>query len=251
MTTSRIDDHARRVRQMFSAIAGRYDFLNRILSLGLDRRWRRAAVRSLTPGDDALILDVCAGTGELAEAFLQRSPRARVVVLDFSEPMLRIALRHGRPRADHFSPLLADALALPFLDRTFDALGCAFGVRNLSSLDRGFREFHRVLRPGAPLCILEFTREMEGSLGRALRWYVRRMVPFLGGVLSGNPSAYRYLSRSIAAFLRNEEVARSLARSGFECIRHRPLSFGACSLITAVRGRAPAAPHSGSGVGQL
>jgi demethylmenaquinone methyltransferase/2-methoxy-6-polyprenyl-1,4-benzoquinol methylase len=230
-----MDQHAERVRRMFSSIAGRYDLLNRVLSLGLDIRWRRRAVRSLSLGEGCLFLDVCGGTGDLAAALTRTCPDAEAIVCDFAEPMLRIGQRKFKASPFGFHLVLGDALELPFPDGRFDALGCAFGVRNLSNLEAAFREFHRVLRPGGTLCILEFTAAEAGLLRRWVRWYIDRVVPFVGQVMSDRRDAYNYLSRSAMRFLSSGELAERMEECGFDVVECRPLTFGACSLLTGTR----------------
>lgn len=230
-----MDPHAERVERMFSSIAGRYDRLNRILSLGLDGSWRRAAARRAELGPGGRALDACGGTGELALELLGRFPGSEVAVLDFSGAMLGLAGRKGAAAGEGFQRVLGDALRCPFGGGVFDAVGCAFGLRNLSDLEAGLGEFHRVLRPGGRLCILEFTAEEGSAAGRLARWYVRRVVPVVGGMLAGAPEAYGYLARSVAGFASRRELEAHLARAGFEEVESRLLSFGACALVTAVR----------------
>jgi len=149
--------------------------------------------------------------------------------------MLRIACGRGGRWGERFSVLLGDALALPLPDESCDALGCAFGVRNLTDVRTGFREFHRVLRPGGALAILEFTPRSGGLPGRAVAWYVKRAVPAVGRLISSRPEAYRYLAGSVASFHGPGELAQIIRGAGFRRISQRPLSFGACTLFTAYR----------------
>jgi demethylmenaquinone methyltransferase/2-methoxy-6-polyprenyl-1,4-benzoquinol methylase len=227
---------------MFSAIAPRYDLLNRVLSLGLDTGWRRNAVGDLPGSPGSRFLDVCGGTGDLAAAFLRVHPAAEAVLLDFSDAMLRRAREKFPGLSGRLHITAGDALRLPFDDGWFDALGCAFGIRNLADRPQGFREFHRVLKPGGSLRVLEFTPREGGVLGGTVRWYVGRAVPFLGGLLSGNPGAYTYLSRSIDTFPRAPEVAAMLEHAGFTGVTWRDLSLGACTGFRATRPPSPDNP---------
>jgi demethylmenaquinone methyltransferase/2-methoxy-6-polyprenyl-1,4-benzoquinol methylase len=224
---------------MFSAIAPRYDLLNRVLSLGMDTGWRNKAARDLRVPRESRFLDVCGGTGDLAEAFLRVHPDAEAVLLDFSVPMLYRARVKFPDLSGRLQITAGDALRLPFDDGRFDALGCAFGIRNLADRSRGFREFHRVLKPGGSIRILEFTPRGRGLIGGVVRWYVGRAVPFLGGLLSRNPGAYTYLSRSIGAFPKAPEVARMMNDAGFASVTWRDLSFGACTEFRGIRPNPP------------
>jgi demethylmenaquinone methyltransferase/2-methoxy-6-polyprenyl-1,4-benzoquinol methylase len=222
---------------MFSAIAPRYDLLNRVLSLGMDSGWRKKAVRDLPLPHKSRFLDVCGGTGDLSEAFLRAHSRAEAVLLDFSESMLLRAREKFPALSGRLHITAGDALRLPFDDGRFDALGCAFGIRNLADRQLGLREFHRVLRPGGSIRILEFTPREGGVLGGLVRWYVGRAVPSLGGLLSRDRGAYDYLSRSIESFPRAPEIAAMMENAGFTGVTWRDRSFGAC---TEFRGTRPA-----------
>jgi demethylmenaquinone methyltransferase/2-methoxy-6-polyprenyl-1,4-benzoquinol methylase len=222
------------VREMFTAIAPRYDLLNHVLSLNIDRLWRRRAVRRLAweRAADGRYLDLCAGTLDLA-ATLARQPgfRGTVVGADFVVPMLRRGLRKaGRIRA-----VGADALVLPFTAASFDGAMIAFGVRNLMDHDQGLAEMARVLRPAGRLVILEFSMPTAWPVRSIYRFYFRRVLPVVGRLVSRHHSAYTYLPDSVRAFPAPAALCRVVADAGFREVRHEPLTFGIASLYTATR----------------
>ncbi len=225
------DKESGRIRRMFGAIAPRYDRANRLLSLSVDRRWRRLARRELEGRlpPNPRILDLCTGTGDLA---LELSGLGSVVACDFSHPMLvlgkRKASRSTTGRRIAFAE--GDALRLPFPDRSFDAVSIAFGLRNLESYRQGLAEMHRVLRPRGVLAILEFSLPTLPLFRPLYLFYFVRILPRLGGWISGHGQAYGYLSRSVRQFLAPEDLDRLLERAGFREIRHRTLSAGIACL---------------------
>jgi demethylmenaquinone methyltransferase/2-methoxy-6-polyprenyl-1,4-benzoquinol methylase len=237
------------IRRMFGAIAPRYDLLNRVLSGGLDLRWRRAVVRALlarpAPADaaGARVLDLCAGTLDLSCA-LSDSRRfgGRCIALDFALPMLRRGRRKlGGRRARQIGLVCGDALDLPLRDASVGAVMVGFGVRNLEDLERGLAEMRRVLAPGGRLLVLEFSQPANPLLRRACGLYNRRVLPAVGGAVSGHPDAYHYLPSSIAAWADPASLAERFHAAGFEEVRTRPLSGGIVALHEARRaGAAPA-----------
>lgn len=222
------------VRGMFSAIAPRYDFLNHLLSLNADRRWRRRAVRRLgwEARPDGTYLDLCAGTLDLA-AVLARAPgfRGRVIGADFAVPMLRL----GRGKAARAAPVGADALALPFPDGRFDGAMVAFGVRNLADLDRGLSEAARVLKPGARFVVLEFATPRFPPLRAAYLFYFHRILPAIGRAVSKHRDAYTYLPESVVAFPEPGELAARLRAAGFSDVAFERLAGGICAIHHAAR----------------
>jgi demethylmenaquinone methyltransferase/2-methoxy-6-polyprenyl-1,4-benzoquinol methylase len=214
------------VRGMFDRIAPVYDVMNRVMTAGLDRRWRRLAVKQVVwPGDR--VLDACCGTGDLAvEAERQGG---RVVGLDFSEPMLERARR----KSGAIEWVRGDALALPFADGEFDAATVGFGVRNLADLGGGLRELARVLRPGGKLAVLEITRP-HGTLKPFFRLWFDVLVPLAGHVLPGG-QAYTYLPASVRRFPGPEDLSALLVRAGFEDVRFQLLGGGIVALHVAAR----------------
>jgi len=222
------------VRGMFTAIAPRYDLLNHLLSLNIDRRWRRAAVTRL--GWEArpagTYLDLCAGTIDLAAELARRDGfRGSVVGADFVVPMLE----RGRGKAPRTVPVAADALALPFADATFDGAMVGFGVRNLADLDEGLVEAARVLRPGARFVVLDFTTPRFAPLRAVYLFYFRRVLPAVGRAVSKHTDAYSYLPESVLAFPDPDALAERFAAAGFRDVRYDRLSGGICALHYGTR----------------
>jgi demethylmenaquinone methyltransferase / 2-methoxy-6-polyprenyl-1,4-benzoquinol methylase len=217
---------------MFDRIARRYDLLNRVLSLGLDQRWRRLTVDALELQPGQRVLDLATGTGDVALAMLRRCPDLSVYGLDPSTAMLERA-REKQERAgiaaEHLELGVGEAEQLPFPDGSFDAVAIAFGLRNVPDRERGLREMARVTRPGGRIAILELGEPRGPVLGRLARLHIHVVVPWLGALLSG-AREYRYLERSIAAFPPPEQVIAMMERSGIDQPSARPLTFGACTL---------------------
>ena len=207
---------------MFDRIAPVYDLMNRLMTVGLDRRWRRITVEQVVrPGDR--VLDACCGTGDLALA-ARRAGAGEVVGLDSSERMLERA----RVKAPGVEWVHGDVLALPFEDASFDAATVGFGVRNVEDLETGLRELRRVLRPGGRLAVLEITTP-RGPLAAFYRVWLDRIIPLLGRVLPGG-AAYTYLPASVRRFPRPEDLAGLLARNGFAAVRFRLFAGGIVAL---------------------
>lgn len=225
------------VRTMFAGITPRYDLLNRVLSLGVDRRWRRRAVESLSrdgrPRAGARALDVCCGTGDLSADLA--SAGWRVTGVDFCHEMLVAGA--GKPALSGAGVRLAegDALRLPFPDETFAAATVAFGVRNWQDLDAGLSELRRVLEPGGTLAVLEFGRPAGGAMKPLYHLYLNAIVPFVGRALSGNAGAYRYLATTIQAFPDQRRFPAHLERAGFGAVQVEDLTSGIAALYVARR----------------
>lgn len=219
---------------MFTAIAPRYDFLNRVLSLNIDRRWRRRAVARLAwearPG--GTYLDVCAGTMDLAaELARQAGFYGTVFGADFVVPMLA----RGRTKAARAVPVAADALTLPFPDASFDGAMIGFGLRNLADLDAGLREAARVLKPGARFVVLEFTTPRLAPVRAVYLFYFRRVLPIVGRVVSKHTDAYTYLPESVLAFPDPDAFAARFAAAGFRDVRYDVMTGGICALHHGAR----------------
>ncbi|HEX6349314.1 MAG TPA: ubiquinone/menaquinone biosynthesis methyltransferase [Candidatus Dormibacteraeota bacterium] len=217
------------VRSMFDRLAGRYDLLNTLLSGGSDARWRRATARAtgLRPGSAAL--DVACGSGKLAQELLKLG--GRVVGLDFSAGMLEVAAAHvPGPRY-----VRGDALTLPFADASFDAVTIAFGLRNLADPRRGLAEMRRVLRAGGRAVVLEFIRPRPTLPGRLYRAYLAHGLPRIGGLISGQPRAYRYLSETIDSYRTPEELLALARSAGWGEPRLRLLTLGTVGILTGQR----------------
>jgi demethylmenaquinone methyltransferase/2-methoxy-6-polyprenyl-1,4-benzoquinol methylase len=233
---------SRKVREMFSRIAPRYDLLNHLLSFEMDRLWRARTARILRPvleREGARVLDLCCGTGDLALA-LRRAARGPVWGADFAHSMLVRAQKKAREAAKDpggaAMPLVeSDALRLPFPDSCFDLVTTAFGFRNLANYGAGLREIQRVLRPGGTVAILECAEPKPGWFGALYRWYFRAVLPRLGGMISGDGAAYSYLPSSVARFLQPEELAELLGLSGFERVEVRLWTGGTVALHTATK----------------
>jgi demethylmenaquinone methyltransferase/2-methoxy-6-polyprenyl-1,4-benzoquinol methylase len=234
---------AARVRSMFGSIAHRYDLLNRVLSLGLDVSWRREAIRVATADRPAEILDVATGTADVALGLKRAQPESRVVGVDFAEPMLAI----GREKAarDGLAVTLeqGDGTDLPYEDGSFDAVTIAYGLRNFSDYRAGLREFHRILRPGGQVVILEFPPPQTGPLGRLFRLYFRRVLPVIGGAVSGNPGAYAYLPRSVLAFPPPAQLADAMYQVGFVDVRYKLQTLGISALHAGRKAGVDAGPE--------
>lgn len=233
-----IDKAPIRVAGMFDAIAARYDFLNHLLSAGLDRRWRVHAIRSLRlTGRDA-VLDVCTGTGDVAMAAVTRpGGAARVLGVDFSGEMLRrgVAKVAAAGLADRISLVRGDATRVPAASASMDAATVAFGIRNVQEPARALAEMHRVLRPGGRVAILEFSIPGSPVIRAVYLPYFRYVLPRIGRLVSGHGSAYTYLPASVSAFVAPEAMRRMLGDAGFREVHATPLSFGIVTLYTAVR----------------
>jgi len=225
---------------MFDKIAARYDTMNRVLSFGLDRGWRRRTVRALALGASPRVLDLATGTGDLAVDIARMHPDATVIGLDPSRQMLAIAERKlaNRRLADRVTLVRGDAQHLPYRDGEMDAATIAFGIRNVPDRLAALREMARVVRPGGRVAVLELGEPRRGILARAARFHTRHVVPRLGALLSG-AREYRYLQRSIAAFPPSAEFAHLMERAGLRVLEVAPLTFGVCTLYVTTPAEAP------------
>jgi demethylmenaquinone methyltransferase/2-methoxy-6-polyprenyl-1,4-benzoquinol methylase len=225
-----------RIAGMFDAIAGRYDVLNHLLSANLDRGWRRRAIASLHLTGCERVLDLCTGTADVALAAGTASPpAARVIGVDFAAAMLRVGLGKVAQRGlqDRITLVRADATRIPVVDASVDAVTTAFGIRNVEHVEVACREMFRVLTPRGRVAILEFAVPQTPGFRQAYRWYLNRVLPRLGRVVSGNAVAYQYLPDSVGAFAKPEELVTLLRQAGFLEVRAVPLTFGAVYLYTA------------------
>lgn len=226
----------RYVRRIFSEIAPRYDLLNRVLSLNVDRTWRAAALRELRweRRPDGTYLDLCAGTLDVAARLSgERGFRGRVVAADFAEPMLRAGRAKGR-RATLW-PIVADALALPFADESMSGAIVAFGIRNVADLDAALAEVRRVLAPGGRFVVLEFSTPGSPLVRAAYRAYFHRVLPIVGRFVSGHPTAYAYLPRSVENFPAGDRLAGRMSEAGLRRVAWRPLTFGIAAIHVGER----------------
>ena len=225
------------VRDMFDNIAPAYDFMNRAMTLGIDRSWRAKAIAMVKARNPREILDVATGTADLAIEMWRKMPQVKITGVDLSEGMIE----RGRTKVESLGASgqitlqTADCLSLPFADGSFDAVTVAFGVRNFENLGAGYREMARVLRSGGMLTVVELSRPVNPIIKPFYNLYTRGVIPLLGRIVSSDSSAYRYLGESIAAVPQGEAMTRLMKESGFGETRFRPLTFGVCSIYTAVK----------------
>jgi demethylmenaquinone methyltransferase/2-methoxy-6-polyprenyl-1,4-benzoquinol methylase len=215
---------------MFGEIAPRYDRLNRVLSLGFDRRWRAELVEAIVAARPRRILDVATGTADLALALKQRLPEADVTGIDVAEPMLEVGRRKAASAGVSLHLEVGDGMALPYDTDSFDAITIAYGLRNFSDRLRGLGEFFRVLRPGGRLAVLDFPPLPPGPLHAPIRLYCRWILPRIGAAVSGHPSAYTYLPASTDTFPAPAELARIMTDVGFHGVDVRVQTFGISAL---------------------
>ena len=231
------DKDPARIARMFDAISPRYDLLNRLLSAGLDQRWRGRAIRALRLSGREHVLDLCTGTADLAiaAATARGGHAARVVGVDFAAAMLELGLAKTRARGlDRRVPLVrGDATAVPLPDASVDAAMIAFGIRNVERPERACAELVRVLRPGGRLAILEFGVPRLPGVRQLYLWYFRRLLPAVGRLISKHNDAYSYLPESVGAFPEPEAFGALLARAGFTAVTARALTFGIVYLYLA------------------
>lgn len=220
------------VADMFNNISHRYDLLNRVLSAGIDIQWRKKAIALLKPAKPQLILDVATGTADLAiEAFKTLKPE-KIVGIDISEGMLA----HGKQKieklgiSNKITLQLADSEALPFADKTFDAVMVSFGVRNFENLERGLQEIFRVLKPNGQLVVLEFSKPEQTPFKQLYQFYFKNILPTIGKMISKDRAAYTYLPESVQEFPYGERFNQYLRNIGFNSVSCKPLTFGIASV---------------------
>jgi ubiquinone/menaquinone biosynthesis methyltransferase len=221
--------HGEANRRMFERIAPTYDTLNRLMSVGIDRRWRAKTIAQIEGAPPGPVLDLCAGTLDLTRVLADARPVDRVVAVDFSAAMLS-AGRRKVPRAETF---VADATQLPFGDGDFSVVVCGFGMRNLANTAAGAREVLRVLRPGGVFVTLELFRPSRAVTQAIHSAYARVVLPAVGGWVSGDRGAYSYLAGSMAGFLTRQDYEHLLADVGFKAVRGHDLTFGVASIVRA------------------
>jgi demethylmenaquinone methyltransferase/2-methoxy-6-polyprenyl-1,4-benzoquinol methylase len=234
MSASLLDKREARIRRMFGSIAPSYDLLNHLLSLNIDKLWRRRTTHLVPPQSDGPILDLCTGTGDLALAYDRAaSGRLPVIGADFCHPMLvRAVAKAGRSRISaQLRFLEADAQRLPFPDDCFQIAAVAFGLRNITDTERGLAEMVRVTRPGGQVAILEFSQPRHSLLGRLYRFYFSHILPLVGQAISrSRDDAYHYLPASVQDFPGGEALAERLRRHGLVEVRFYPFTFGIATL---------------------
>lgn len=224
--------HANAVREMFSGIAGRYDFLNHFLSANIDKRWRRKVSGKLSDilgRPDAVVLDVACGTGDLSLE-LSSHAKARVIGTDFCRPMLSIAKEKTAVSGAAIPYVEGDAMNLSYADNSFDAVTIAFGLRNLSNFADGLAELHRVLKPGGRLAVLEFSSPVVPGFRTLFNFYFARVLPRIGGAVSGSRGAYEYLPDSVRKFPDQKGLAAMMRDTGFDGVEYTNLTGGIAAL---------------------
>ena len=220
------------IQNMFSSIVPEYDFLNHLLSFGMDRSWRRNFVKKL-PQDCSIILDVCGGTGDMILALNDNSVR---INMDFSYSMLLAAKKKFSSGNMNILSVCADALNTPFRDSSLSMAVSAYGIRNLYDIDKGLEEIKRLLKPGGTLGILEFFKPKQNFIRKIFDIiYLKTFMPFIGYVISGHRDAYKYLSQSIERFYDLKSFCLNLEKYGFEIIWHKDFFFGITSAIVAIK----------------
>lgn len=230
-------DKTGQVRQMFDSIAPAYDFMNRAMTMGIDKWWRKVAVKKVKATAPARILDVATGTGDFAIKLYQDIKPQHVTGMDLSDGMLEVARRKVKSRG--LENVIAfeqgDCLKLKYNDNSFDAVTVAFGVRNFEHIEQGYREMHRVLSPGGMLCVVELSTPRN----KFIRWfydlYTLHIIPAIGSLKSHDKSAYRYLPVSIAAVPQGEDMLNIMRNAGFENCKVKTLTLGTCSIYTATK----------------
>ncbi|RKY08623.1 MAG: dimethylmenaquinone methyltransferase [Planctomycetota bacterium] len=243
-----VDDKGRALDAVFGGIARRYDLANHVLSCGVDFYWRRAAAAMAAPGAGDRVLDMCCGTGDFAFAFARaRADTGRITGCDFSPEMIELAgikeskfKRRRKYAAVAMDWRVCDCAATEFETESFDIVSCAFGVRNMADLSAGLEEMYRLLRPGGRVCILDFSLPKNAVIRAAYLPYFRWILPVLGGLISGDYSAYRYLAESVRRWDRQVDIAALLHKAGFREVVARPLTSG---IATVHVGHKPPAPE--------
>ena len=223
------NEHASRVREMFATIATRYDLLNHLLSGNTDKKWRRIVAKRVSEklsSDSSQILDVACGTGDLSLTLFETTG-VRVVATDFCRPMLQIA---AGKMPGSVKLVESDALSLPFLDRSFEAVTIAFGLRNLSNVEIGLKELFRVVKPQGWVAVLEFSKPPNALFNALFGFYFIRVLPLLGGIISGSKSAYSYLPNSVQRFPDQQELSRLMNEVGFSQVTYENLTGGIAAL---------------------
>lgn len=236
-----VDKTPERIRRMFDEIAPRYDLLNHLLSMGIDRRWRRRTVRRARPEVPGPILDVCTGTGDLALSWWRGEPEREVFGVDFAPEMIEL----GRRKVDRVGAVdrvhLAegDALNLPFESNRFAVVSVAFGLRNVGDTDRGLQEMIRVCAPGGSVVVLEFTLPKRTPMRQIYLWYFLHVLPKIGQWIAPNrESAYHYLPTSVGQFDQGEMLLERMKQAGLRDLRAQPMTFGTVTLYRGKKGGA-------------
>ena len=225
------------VREMFDSIAPAYDFMNRMMTFGIDKLWRRRAVSMLRRRSPQHILDVATGTGDLALLLHRRLHPDRITGIDLSEGMVALAQKKAEKAGvdAHIRFMTGDCLELPFAQEVFDCVTVAYGVRNFEHLDEGYREMHRVLSRGGILCVIELSTPVSPLVKPFYNLYTRHIIPAVGRLVSHDVRAYSYLPESIAAVPQGDDMLQLMREAGFTDCRFKRLTFGTCTIYTAIK----------------
>lgn len=230
-----MDNEKQHIGQLFDRIAGTYDGLNHVLSLNIDKRWRRRAIRMLAPAEQ--VLDVAIGTADLTIEILRQGKAQHVTGIDLSHGMMAIGeqkvAKRGYAQQVQFD--YGSAQQMPYADSSFDTVTCAYGVRNFANMDEGLSEMYRVLRTGGELMVLEFSYPTNPVIRWGYDLYFTHILPFIGNLFSRDKGAYSYLNRSVKNFPYGEAFCRHLRKAGFSQIKATPLTFGISTIYTAVK----------------
>ena len=230
-----MDNEKQHIGQLFDRIAGTYDGLNHVLSLNIDKRWRRRAIRMLAPAEQ--VLDVAIGTADLTIEILRQGKAQHVTGIDLSHGMMAIGeqkvAKHGYAQQVQFD--YGSAQQMPYADSSFDTVTCAYGVRNFANMDEGLSEMYRVLRTGGELMVLEFSYPTNPVIRWGYDLYFTHILPFIGNLFSRDKGAYSYLNRSVKNFPYGEAFCQHLRKAGFSQIKATPLTFGISTIYTAVK----------------
>ena len=230
-----MDNEKQHIGQLFDRIAGTYDGLNHVLSLNIDKRWRRRAIRMLAPAEQ--VLDVAIGTADLTIEILRQGKAQHVTGIDLSRGMMAIGeqkvAKHGYAPQVQFD--YGSAQQMPYANASFDTVTCAYGVRNFANMDEGLSEMYRVLRTGGELMVLEFSYPTNPVIRWGYDLYFTHILPFIGNLFSRDKGAYSYLNRSVKNFPYGEAFCRHLRKAGFSQIKATPLTFGISTIYTAVK----------------
>ncbi len=220
------------IRNMFNAIAHRYDFLNHFLSLGFDWYWRKIAIKKLLKDNPQKVLDVATGTGDVAILTAKRRKEVQIVGVDISEKMIEIGVKKVQKKGlqSQITLQIADSEQLPFQDNSFDACVVAFGVRNFEHLEKGIQEIYRVLKPGRRVVILEFSQPTVFPFKQIYLFYFHRILPLMGNFISKDKNAYHYLPASVSVFPSGKSFIKILQDCGFKECSYTPLTFGVVTL---------------------
>lgn len=229
--------HAKAVREMFSGIAGKYDFLNHFLSVNVDKRWRRLVrkkLETILANKSAVVLDVACGTGDLAVE-LQMNAEAKIIGTDFCRPMLSIAFDKNAKNNTEIPYIEADGMNLSFADNSFDAVTIAFGLRNFSNWQDGLKEFHRILKKDGKLVVLEFSTPIVPGFKQIFNLYFTQVLPRIGGAVSGSRGAYEYLPDSVSRFPDQKGLVKMFEETGFTDVEFQNLTGGIAAIHSGIK----------------